>query len=208
MPTSHPYQINEIVGLIIYTNPKSILDIGTGFGKYGFLSREYLELYDGRENCHDWKRQIDGIEAFQEYINPIHEKIYNHIFIGNAFDVLPTLDTKYDLILLIDVLEHFDYKDGIRLLEICQKIGRNLIISTPLNIGHQICSFGNAFETHKFQWKKNHFKKNKNKFFVPNDESLIVYIGLDASKVKSRIKKQFLFVWSSQIKNFLHYLLR
>ena len=33
-----------------YSNPSSVLDIGTGFGKYGLLCREYLELWDGREN--------------------------------------------------------------------------------------------------------------------------------------------------------------
>jgi len=31
--------------LITLTNPQCILDVDAGFGKYGFLSREYLELW-------------------------------------------------------------------------------------------------------------------------------------------------------------------
>ena len=75
MPTSHFYQLNEIVELVTLTNPKSVLDIGIGFGKYGFLLREYLELRDGRNKYNDWKRRIDGIEVFEEYLTPVHHFI-------------------------------------------------------------------------------------------------------------------------------------
>jgi len=42
MPTSHPFQLDDIVQFIIETAPQSILDIGVGFGKYGVFAREYL----------------------------------------------------------------------------------------------------------------------------------------------------------------------
>ncbi len=89
--------------------------------------------------------------------------------------------------MLIDVLEHFDYDGGIKLLEECKKIGRNIIISTPKNVAPQKDSFGNPFETHKFQWQKKHFDEFVNKFFIPNEESLICYIGDDAFKVRNDI---------------------
>ena len=119
--------------LIVLTDPKSILDVGVGFGKYGYLSREFLELWDGREEYCVWKRRIDGIEVFKDYITPIHEFIYDHIYIGDAVDILPTLEIKYDLILLIDIIEHFDYERGMKLLEECMKRGRNVIISTDVS---------------------------------------------------------------------------
>ena len=126
MPSSHLHQINEIMELIFNSKPKSLLDIGVGFGKYGFLSREYLELGDGRQKYNDWKIQIDGIEVFTEYLTPIHKFIYNEIFEGNALDILPTLKTKYDLILLIDVFSLFFVITGDRVcaktcLNMCQK---------------------------------------------------------------------------------------
>ncbi len=190
MPTSHPYQLNELTKIIMLLDPKTILDIGVGFGKYGFLSREYLELWDGREKYGDWKRQIDGIEAFKGYLNPIHTYVYNHIYVGNALDVLPTLKEKYDLILLIDVLEHFDYEEGVKLLETCQKRAKNILISTPLNVEQQSSSFGNNFEKHKFQWQKKHFENFPNKLLIPHFESLIVLIGMD-KQTRLKIKQNF-----------------
>ena len=132
MPSSHWYQLNEIMELIIFTQPKNILDIGVGFGKYGFLSREYLELFDGREKLWDWKIIIDGIEIFQDYITPLHKIVYDQIYIGNVMDILPTLEKKYDLILLIDVIEHLNFDEGKKLIEMCQQHAKNIIISVLL----------------------------------------------------------------------------
>lgn len=204
MPSSHFHQLNEIVELIVLTDPQSILDVGVGFGKYGFLSREYLELLGGKSRYNDWKRQIDGIEVFEKYLTPIHNLIYNQVYVGNTMDILPTLKTRYDLILLIDVLEHLNHEEGVELLEECKKRGRNIIISTPKDIGSQKDTFDNPFETHKSQWRKEHFDKNfANTFFVPNEYSLICYAGDDIHqvrvdygkfRVKSKIKKHLPFL--------------
>jgi hypothetical protein len=180
--------------LIIFTQPKSILDVGIGFGKYGFLLREYLELYDGREEYNDWKRTIDGIEIFKNYITSLNKMIYDKIYIGDALDILPTLDKKYDLILLVDILEHFDYDDGIRLLKMCEQQGSNTIISTPRHFFNQREMFGNPYEIHKFLYKKKHFKIIKNKFFVPNIFSLIVYTGYK-SEILGRILRKKRMRW-------------
>jgi hypothetical protein len=47
MPTSHPSQLNEILEVVLKTRPRSVIDVGVGFGKYGVLCREYLEFWDG-----------------------------------------------------------------------------------------------------------------------------------------------------------------
>ncbi len=185
MPTSHLYQLNEITELIVLTRPRSLLDIGVGFGKYGFLAREFLDLWEAH-SLGERKTRIDGIEVFQPYLTPVHAFIYDHMYTGNALDLLPTLDTRYDLILIIDVLEHFDYNTGMGLLDECMDRGRNIIISTPKDIGSQTDCFGNPFETHRFQWRKPHLEKFKDKFFVPNMFSLVCYIGDDARRVRSK----------------------
>ena len=177
MPTSHYYQLNEIVKLIIDCHPKSVLDIGVGFGKFGYLAREYLELWDGREKYDDWKVRIDGIEGFEEYLTPAHDFIYDNIYIGNAIKVLPTLEIKYDLVLIIDVLEHFDYDDGIRLLQECLQLDSNVIIATPKDVRPQGKAFGNHLEIHKFQWKKEHLEKLGDTLIVDNEHSLICLLG-------------------------------
>lgn len=188
MPTSPPYQLNEIIYTVMIYDPMSILDIGIGFGKYGFLLREYLEFWNGNRNYKNWKKQIDGIEIFEEYITPLHNFIYNRIYVGNAVELLPELEKKYDLILLIDVIEHLNYENGLRLLEECKKRARNVLISTPRDIGTQKDEFNNQYETHIFQWKKKYFNRFTKKFFIPNIDSIIVFIGDDAPEVKKRCR--------------------
>jgi SAM-dependent methyltransferase len=175
--------------LIIATDPRTLLDVGVGFGKYGFLSREYLELWDGREKYTDWKRQIDGIEAHRDYITPVHRHIYNNIFLGDAVDVLSNRTEVYDLILLIDVLEHFDRQEGERLLRECERRARNVLISIPKEIGSQENAFGNPYETHRAQWRRSDFSRSAHRFFVRNQFSVIVYSGQDARVVQDRIKR-------------------
>jgi len=48
MPTSDLYNITPILTIISNLKPKKILDVGCGFGKYGLLMREYLEVWQER----------------------------------------------------------------------------------------------------------------------------------------------------------------
>ena len=41
MPTSQPYQLGAIMELVVRAQPKSVLDVGVGFGKYGYLVRSH-----------------------------------------------------------------------------------------------------------------------------------------------------------------------
>jgi len=178
MPTSQHLQIATIMDFIISTNPSKLLDIGVGFGKYGFLSREYLELWDGRDEFDNWIRTIDGIEIHDKYITPVHTFIYDNIYIGNALDVLPELNKDYDLILIIDVLEHFNYEDGLKLIYECTTRGKNVLISVPNHMIRRVEAFGNRYEAHLFQWERSHFGRFPQKIILPNvGGSLIVYIG-------------------------------
>jgi len=184
VPSSSPYQLNEIAELIMLTQARSVLDVGIGFGKYGFLAREYLELWDGRNRYGDWQRRIDGIEVFPGYVGPLQRAIYDEIHVGDALEILPSLDHRYDLVLLIDVLEHVPEERGVALLDAARRVGRNLVVSTPRDIGHQGEVFDNPHETHHFQWTKRHLHPLGG-FFVPNRRSLIWYGGEDAARVRA-----------------------
>ncbi|MEW6049845.1 MAG: class I SAM-dependent methyltransferase [Candidatus Zixiibacteriota bacterium] len=185
MPSSSAQQISTIVEIIRATKPKSVLDIGIGFGKYGFLCREYLELWDGRDRYNDWQTQIDGIEAFEEYVTPLHRLIYSNIHIGDALVAVPRLTTYYDLILLIDVIEHFSIEDGQRLLRDCAHRGRACLVSTPLEVSAQGSAFGNAYETHRSQWSRDHFAEFPEHIIIPNPQSLLCYLRFDGARVAS-----------------------
>jgi hypothetical protein len=97
------------------------------------------------------------------------------------------------LVLLIDVLEHFNREEGLKLLELCQNIAKGVIVSTPKTFQEQKDMFDNVFETHQSSWKKSDFKLpglfNK-KFFIRNKISIICYAGEDADFIKKEISKR------------------
>lgn len=152
MPTSWIESIPEILSTIDEFKPNSILDIGIGFGKYGVLLREKLELPYERYNKADWTVRIDGIEAFKDYQNPIHNYVYDKVYydtIHNCIEKLP----KYDVVLLIDVLEHFEKKEGKEIIKkIMKHTNKALIISTPLYPSPQGEYLSNKYEEHKSRW--------------------------------------------------------
>ncbi|RDI41850.1 glycosyltransferase [Falsibacillus pallidus] len=152
MPTSFYQAIPEIIEHIRIDEPSSILDVGVGFGKYGVLLREVFDIPFERYEKKSWQLQIDGIEGFAGYRNPLHEYVYNQVIYGNLESVIDQMGD-YDTILLIDVLEHFEKPEG---LEIIQKLlahaNKSLIISTPLYPEPQGDYLGNTLETHKSRW--------------------------------------------------------
>jgi 2-polyprenyl-3-methyl-5-hydroxy-6-metoxy-1,4-benzoquinol methylase len=184
MPSSHTFQLNEIMELVILVDPKSILDIGCGNGKYGLLCYERLNLWD-TNNLNNKRVTIDAIEGFKDYITPVHEYIYNKIYINEVFEAFKNINKKYDLILLIDILEHFSREQGERLVIECLEASRNLIISTPKNIGNQKEAFCNPLEVHRTQWGQEEFSQFGNYFIIKNHLSHIVYLGEDLERVRS-----------------------
>lgn len=176
MPSSQYYHISKIMEMIISLNPKSVLDIGSGFGKFGVLCREYLELWDGRQK-YDFKRRIDCVEVFQQYISPLHQYIYDKVYNNNILDIATKLDIRYDLILLIDVLEHFEKDDGTKLLKILLRNHECVLVSTPKNPSPQKDAFGNIYETHKSVWSPSELSSLGNIAFVRDDISWISVIS-------------------------------
>jgi SAM-dependent methyltransferase len=183
MPVSHTYQISSIMESIILCNPKSILEVGIGFGKYGVLCYERLNLWWHGLTKEDYKAKkvkIDGVEIYKDYKNPIYDFIYDNVFFGNALNFISSFSNKsYDLILLIDVLEHFNQEDGIKLLNECKRVSKNILISTPKDIGKQSQHFGNEAECHKFQWTKELYNEffPENKTFIDDKHSIILFYG-------------------------------
>lgn len=88
----------------------------------------------------DWHIKIDGIEAFASYQNPIHDHVYDKVYYGNVFDCIHQLP-QYDVVLLIDVLEHFEKEEGKDVIkQIMKHTNKALIISTGLTYKNVINS--------------------------------------------------------------------
>lgn len=152
MPTSWMEAIPDIIEEVSRLNPDSILDIGIGFGKYGLLLREKLEIPEKRYSKQDWKIQIDGIEAFRNYQNPIHDYVYNKIYYEAVENCLDHLSI-YDVVLLVDVLEHFEKETGKEIIrKVLAHTKKALIVSTPLYPAEQLEYLSNHYEEHKSRW--------------------------------------------------------
>jgi len=196
MPSSQYNQINEIIEIITRLRPKHLLDIGPGFGKYGVLAREYLELWDGRNLYADWQHRIDCIEGHDKYITSLHRYIYSNIYTGDATRILPGLETRYDLVLMIDVLEHFDQGEGLKILQYLSQRGSHILVSTPKFVNPQDDVFDNPFEIHRSEWKRKDFNSFKSRFIFRHHSFLIVLIGPRAREIGKAVirRKRYLFL--------------
>ena len=192
MPTSQLYQIPKVVECIVAADPATILDIGVGFGKYGFLAREYLEVWDHSKPYSTFTRRIDGIEIFPDYLTPIHTFVYDEVFRGDAREVVPKLERSYDLVLAVDVLEHFSAEEGRMLLETMLARNRGVLVSVPRDLGEQEDVFGNEHEAHHALWSVKDFKALSPLVHFRDRTSVIVYLAgeKDLRRLRQALRKR------------------
>ena len=155
MPTSSLQPTSHVVNLVNSLKPTSILDVGCGFGKYGLLFREALEVSKGRYFKGDWVVRIDALEVFKSYITPVHKFVYDNLFIG---DVVNFEFVDYDLIFFGDVLEHLDKEVALQVVDRASR-GHNVLIVTPNGFYEQGAWFGNEHEVHKCGFSSSDFER-------------------------------------------------
>lgn len=133
--------------------PIRVLDVGVGHGKYGLLVREYLG---------DRLELIDGVEAESRYVNrfPWLEEVYRLIYEAAIEDLVderapwatptdPTILGTYDLVLMLDVLEHLDYEPA---REVLKAIPAPVVISTPRDYFQNPEHVEYPTENHRSHW--------------------------------------------------------
>jgi ubiquinone/menaquinone biosynthesis C-methylase UbiE len=196
MPFSQSSQLSSIVGFAEGLQPKSVLDVGTGMGQYGFLLRNNLEaegLFEidgpqGRQRPKaQWRIRIDGIEGFAGYLTPVHEWAYQRVLVGDALQVLATLpDRAYELVLAIDILEHFEKADGWKLLaELARVSSRAALVSTPRDFHAQRVE-ANPLEDHRSHWTAADLLSAGYARVLENGESLIAVLQAQRDQADHR----------------------
>lgn len=162
MGTSNWQNISYNIELIRKLDPSSILDVGVGFGRWGILFREFLEIWDNGRYNGNWQVVIDGVEIFPDYIKDYHKYFYDEIFLMNALEYLENTHNIYDLINFGDVIEHFSKDDGEKLIDLALKKGKYVLINIPIgNAWSQSGTEDNPYEEHKSVWYNNDFTKYK-----------------------------------------------
>lgn len=180
MPLNRAIHISPIVEEIKWCKPNSILDVGIGFGMMGVIFRAYTDIRKSELNpdsYHSWPTQIDGIEIFDWYKNPVWD-VYTNVYRGDALEWLDKLG-KYDVVYCGDMIEHLTKEDGFKLIDkMLAHCNSWVIIATPSPAPVQKAILGNPNEEHLSEWKMEDFQKYNceliGNFFSERDNMLCV----------------------------------
>lgn len=185
MPSSGPNSIPVVLELAWELAPKRVLDLGVGYGKYGVLLREQLELRHSHEDRHRGKTngfsrvvRIDGVEGFPSYVGDLHRAVYDSIYLEDILEFV-NKEWEYDFIFIGDVLEHLDKAIAVEkvLPTLVARAAMGVLVSVPAKVGEQGATFGNPLEIHRSSWSAREFKQ-----FAPyvhagrNESQLIAFL--------------------------------
>lgn len=149
MPYSSHLGLSLALEHAVRLRPRRVLDVGVGFGKWGYLLREALDFVDGRVARDDWQVRIDGIDA-RPYDAPLPGWVYDEVRIGDVLEVAEELEG-YDLVLLGDVIEHLEKAEALALLRTLLARNRNVLLLTPFFYFEQEVE-GNPYQRHRSHW--------------------------------------------------------
>lgn len=160
MGSSSSILVHHIMQQIYIIKPRSVLDVGYGTGKWGFLIREKGELRNGRKK-EDFVLRIDGVDVDERWRSPLHEYVYDDLYTKDIreWDV----PRSYDLIFMGDIIEHLTKEEGKAVLQKLLKKCRFLLVSAPFGFvaslpGDEGLREHYPYEQHKSEWTYDDFK--------------------------------------------------
>lgn len=161
MPSSFSSQINAIIHICQRLQPKTVLDIGKGYGKYGFLLHEYLgvaqdQKIDTYKKLKDQSAiQIDCVEVDPDLFLPHLDHFYHKVIEGNILEIYSGLPA-YDLVIMIDIIEHIPKEPALKILKHFLSLKSNILVATPIDFFEQNRN-QSEYEHHVSHWAKADF---------------------------------------------------
>ncbi|MBK9332826.1 MAG: class I SAM-dependent methyltransferase [Ignavibacteria bacterium] len=197
MGTSNWQNISYNIDLVKKLDPHSILDIGVGFGRWGVLFREFLEIWGDRNYSGKWNRIIDGVEIFPGYLKSYHEYFYDNIYKTDALEFLKNTQSKYDLINCGDVIEHFEKNNALKLISFALDKGKYVLINIPVGSNWEQSAINdNQYEIHRSVWEISDFTKYENHLITEFEDVelrkyCVVLLSRDRIDLKNTYGKYF-----------------
>ena len=154
MPIGSYVVLPHVAHALETSRPQRVLDLGAGFGIYGAVVREWL---DG--GVKPWRTLLVGVEGHAPYGNPLWD-LYDVMAIDTIERFMDRHAERYDAVLMLDVIEHFEKVEGGRRLEQAQQRvapGGQLLVSTPAVFVPQGSVHGNPLEQHRSLWTAEEF---------------------------------------------------
>lgn len=118
MPTSNLALWPAILHLVWERQPARVLDIGPGWGKAAGLLREYVNP----------EIKVDAVEAWDGYVNDRLRATYDDVISGDALLLPDFTFARYDMVLMVEVIEHMDKQAALALLD---RIRCPVVVCTP-----------------------------------------------------------------------------
>ena len=111
----------SLCGWLPANKEAAILDVGCGYGRL-------LRFFSKRGYTN-----ITGLDISPEQVE-FARKIHPKVILGNALEFLSAHPDEFDLIVALDIIEHFHKDEVIRFIDVCYQAlrsGGRLIIQTP-----------------------------------------------------------------------------
>jgi hypothetical protein len=154
MPSGPLEGVPLLVAAILSTEPRRILDLGMGTGKWGFLLREQHDYAHGRREL-----IVDGVEGHEPYIGAHQRAVYDSIVVADVRDFLRGADTaSYDVALVLDLIEHFSPAVGRDLIAEALRVAELVAITTPKRFYPQT-EHPNELEHHRSWWPESELQR-------------------------------------------------
>lgn len=120
---------------------KSILDVGCGKGQpMAFLNRQHAFF-------------AVGIDGFRPYLLEAEALAAYDALVQGDVRHLPFRARSFDIVLLMEVLEHLERAEGLVLIKTMEQIARRqVVISTPVGEHEQLEYDGNPWQEHRHIW--------------------------------------------------------
>ena len=153
MSTS-PLTLDHIV--ISKIRGKRILDVGCGYGKWGFLTKKYF--WNTQNGSLIEQPFVAGLDIHPANVKTVAEhRIYDQLLEGNATS-LPFEDKSFDTVLGLEIIEHMKEEDGHQALKEFERVAEKcIILSTPnkkcFRDGVHDMNGYNPYEAHVSAWK-------------------------------------------------------
>jgi SAM-dependent methyltransferase len=124
-----------------------ILDIGCG--RYSALSQVIKT-----QNFY-----AIGLDIFEPHVRASNRRgIYQGVICGDV-RALPIKDKQFDLVILLEVLEHLDKEDGQKALSELERVSREaILLTTPIGKCPHHDYYGNPYEEHRSVWSLEELK--------------------------------------------------
>jgi SAM-dependent methyltransferase len=149
--------ILDFLGRLYGQRPLAVLDVGAGFGRWGFLCRCHLGCGVSLSVEPRQKVRIDAIEGFAGNVSALYECVYDETHVGDACEVLPRLGA-YDVVICSHMIEHLERRQGEELLAVMQEHARGaVVLSVPFGEWPQDAFGGNELEQHRSVWNESDF---------------------------------------------------